>query len=158
MGAPCDLSGSFGKDFGSVPFAAINAILFENDMDSYDPSQIIRNHPEVASLMPPIRLFHGTKDRLIRWELTAKFATLLSEMGCDEVTFTPYHEYEHSEAAIERYIIGDIRYHCDLYSSILKWKGASILLEDEEMALLSGTATKLCPKWMMVIGRWCKPC
>ena len=76
-------------------------------------------------------------------------------MGCKEVTFTPYKEYEHAEAMLERYMIGNNRYHCDLYSSILEWTGREAC--QDKMISLLGTATKLCPKWMMVIGRWCKP-
>lgn len=141
---------AFSK-FG-VPFSTVASSLFVSDIESYDPRQVIER-PGVAALLPPIHIFHGTKDGMVPCQLSEEFSRTLAEAGCPSVDYTAYEGYTHTQAMLENIMIGNNRLHLDVWACLKKWsKGADDLKE----ATL-GDAPRLCPDWLMVIGLRCKP-
>ena len=131
----------------------VETSLFASDLQSYDPSQIIQR-PGVASMLPPIHIFHGTGDTLVPSRLSKRFASSLAEAGCTSVQYTAYEGYQHTEAMLERIMIGDNQFHLDLFACIQKWTKQGPSLQQSAL----GEAPKLCPRWMKAIGCSFKPC
>ena len=150
VGAPCSIA-SMQKNYArfGVPFSTVKSSLFDHQMESYDPMQVIQQ-PGVAAQLPPIHICHGTNDVVMPYQKSEELCKALQEAGCSSSTFTAYEGFAHSDAMLERIMTGDNRFHLDVYSCLQQWtKPASYLRV--------GEAPKLCPHWMVSVARFFKP-
>ena len=181
-------------------------------LDQYDPYAIVRNYNansskqcraatanshthndngnsnnSLSNYLPPIKLFHGTKDKTVPYDGSFMFyqelvaATSTSSSTRDIVTFKSYDGWSHTDPILEGPMDADHRFHRDIFESVKEWTSATTTTTAITTTTTEGTTTttphddqtllgegewpendpiitrRLCPHVLIQAGRFCNP-
>jgi prenylcysteine alpha-carboxyl methylesterase len=114
-------------------------------------------------LLPPIRIYHGSKDKTVPQEGSVDFCRKLHEFMEEqqerkEVSFHSYEGWTHTDPILEAPMIADHRFHKDIFDAVVEWTdedaSRSTLIWPADDAILT---RRLCPPCLVHAARFCNP-
>lgn len=142
-----------------LPKNVINAI-FCNNLEGFSPVHLLeslmisgdKGQKDFSSFFPPISIIHGTSDKTVPVREATEFAEILSAIGV-QLDLSLYDGWTHTDAILEAPMDGNHRFHADILKAVSFWTGNSNLYFDEQHS----ACKRICPKFLIVIGRWLNP-
>jgi prenylcysteine alpha-carboxyl methylesterase len=133
--------------------------IFGGERDAYDPYMIVQgciaNDTSLAEYLPPMRIYHGSRDKTVPPNGSVDFVRAL-EGAAVPVQFHMYEGWSHTDPILEGPMDADHRFHRDVYTAVQEWTG---LLDWPEDSPLDSPAVqrRLCPHAMIQLGRFFNP-
>jgi len=138
--------------------------MFGFKKDEYDPCLTLQNFQSVhvddkekfLKDLPPISIYHGTKDKTVPYEASDAFyeelrrASMLDE---NSISFVSYVGWSHTDPILEAPMDGDHRLHRDLLNDVNKWTTSPCLIWPND----SKVNDRLCPHFMVKLSRFVNP-
>jgi prenylcysteine alpha-carboxyl methylesterase len=134
--------------------------IFGGDQENFDPHRIVLNCQRdgllLSGLLPPIQIYHGSLDRTVPHEGSVNFCTELQNTVTNgqQVSFTSYEGWSHTDPILEGPMDADHRFHNDLFRAVKEWTDSSHLEWPENDPLIK---QRLCPHFLVQAGRFCNP-
>jgi prenylcysteine alpha-carboxyl methylesterase len=136
--------------------------IFGGERDAYNPKMIVQeciaNDTALAAYLPPIRIYHGSRDKTVPPDGSVDFVREL-ERAAVPVQFHMYEGWSHTDPILEGPMDADHRFHRDVYAAVQEWTGHMAADEwPEECPLDSqGVQRRLCPHTMIRLARFFNP-
>lgn len=135
--------------------------MFGFEKDRYDPHLVLCNFQTVEERknfmkeLPPISIYQGTADTTVPFEVAETFYQELRKAASDHdsVSFIPYIGWSHTDPILEGPMDADHRLHKDLFHDVNKWTTSPNLSWPNNSKIDS----RLCPHFMVTLGRWANP-
>jgi prenylcysteine alpha-carboxyl methylesterase len=134
--------------------------IFGGDRNSFDPYYLVMDCQRQGLLLtdhlPHIQIYHGSLDKTVPHEGAEDFCRELQNIvhGSQEITFTLYEGWSHTDPILEGPMDADHRFHRDLFHSVQQWTNASHLTWPENDPVIK---KRLCPNLLIHAGRFCNP-
>lgn len=132
--------------------------IFGGERENFDPYHIVqecqRNEIKLTGRLPPIQICHGSFDNTVPHEGSEEFCRELKKVTDDQVTFTSYEGWSHTDAILEGPLDADHRFHCDLFHDVQEWTDSFNLTWPEQDSRIK---YRLCPHLLVQAGRFCNP-
>jgi prenylcysteine alpha-carboxyl methylesterase len=133
---------------------------FENE--KYDPFlalsefQKLENRERVSKELPPIHIYHGSKDITVPYEGSETFYRELQKLVEDEkkLSFVTYPGWSHTDPILEGPMDADQSHHRDLFDDVKEWTASSQLSWPENDPVIKD---RLCPHFLVQAGRFFNP-
>jgi prenylcysteine alpha-carboxyl methylesterase len=137
--------------------AALIDRIFGCDKTALNPHLIVEEcnstQTSLDQLLPPIRLFHGTRDKTVPHDGSVDFYRELEQAGVD-VQFHSYEGWSHTDAILESPMDADHRFHRDIFAAVQEWTDdAADSWPDESSAVMR----RLCPHFLIRFARFLNP-
>lgn len=153
------LSAPFNLTSMTITFArhgmskSFTSRIFGGDMASYGPQGLVDkvDMPDLASKLPPIRVFHGTADRTVPFQGSVDFAATLRDAGIP-VECVLYDGWSHTDPILEGVFDADHRFHRDLYELLQRWTEHEVPFDESHRA-----CRRQCPWCLIALARWVNP-
>ena len=167
LSAPFDLEamqGSFQK-YG-LDSHMVDRIFGGQKVD-YDPFRLVEEFGKstaslqftLASALPPIRIYHGDKDKTVPHQGSVDFSRALQDAGVVNVQFESYHGWSHTDAILEGPMRADHRFHEHVLQAVQEW--AQYDFDKTDICLPRDpnhpSIHRLCPELLVKIGRFFMP-
>ena len=136
--------------------------IFGGERDAYDPLKIVQecisNDTALADYLPPMRIYHGSRDKTVPPDGSVDFVREL-ERAAVPVQFHMYEGWSHTDPILEGPMDADHRFHRDVYAAVQQWTEHMAIDEwPEECPLDSqGVQRRLCPHFMIRLARFFNP-
>jgi prenylcysteine alpha-carboxyl methylesterase len=134
--------------------------IFGGERDSYSPKRLVEHCREqgqsLAGMLPPIRIYHGTRDKTVPHNDSQVFTRLLAQqhVHADAAVFTSYEGWSHTDAILEGPMDNDHRSHKDIFLAVQEWTDSPNLVWPQDDFVIS---KRLCPHFLIGVGRFCNP-
>lgn len=130
--------------------------LFAGQTSNYCPYSLVKEcqqeNKSLQGRLPPIKIYHGNKDKTVPSDGSRQFATLLEKTGV-KVQYIVYQEWSHTDPILEGPMDADHSFHKDLFESVKEWTKTPDLVWPAESPQLA----RMCPHVLLQLGRWCIP-
>eukprot|EP00977_Amphora_coffeiformis_P007501 scaffold1640_cov161-Amphora_coffeaeformis.AAC.24 len=108
--------------------------IFGGQRETYNPWSILQGLSDaqaasLGELLPPIHLYHGSRDRTVPCESSAAFATEFRRRVLSNdnyITWNVYDTWSHTDAILEGPMQGDHRFHDDIVQAVVDWTGFTV--------------------------------
>jgi prenylcysteine alpha-carboxyl methylesterase len=137
--------------------------IFGGERDAYDPLKIVQeciaNDTVLAAYLPPMRIYHGSRDKTVPPDGSIDFVREL-ERAAAPVQFHMYEGWSHTDPILEGPMDADHRFHRDVYAAVQEWTEHTTAVDEwpEECPLDSqGVQRRLCPHTLIRLGRFFNP-
>jgi prenylcysteine alpha-carboxyl methylesterase len=132
--------------------------IFGGERENFDPYHIVqecqRNEIKLTGSLPPIQICHGSFDNTVPHEGSEEFCREIQQVTDDQVTFTSYEGWSHTDAILEGPLDADHRFHCDVFHDVQEWTDSFNLTWPEQDPSIK---YRLCPHLLVQAGRFCNP-
>jgi prenylcysteine alpha-carboxyl methylesterase len=133
--------------------------IFGGERDAYNPYMIVQeciaNNTALAECLPPMRIYHGSRDKTVPPDGSVDFVREL-ERAAVPVQFHMYEGWSHTDPILEGPMDADHRFHRDVYAAVQEWTVDNEW--PEECPLDSqGVQRRLCPHTMIRLARFFNP-
>lgn len=137
--------------------------IFGGQREIYDPWSIIQSLSDeqaacLGGLLPPIQLYHGSRDRTVPCESSATFVTEFQRRVSSNdtnITWKVYDTWSHTDAILEGPMQGDHRFHDDIVQAVIDWTGFTTLNSQEDDN--DPSRRPLCPKILVLCAKLFMP-
>lgn len=115
---------------------------------------------QLCDLLPPIKIYHGSRDRTVPPDGSIEFTQQLQAHGI-AATFHMYQGWSHTDPILEGPMDADHRFHRDIFDSVVQWTDAPIdplqWPDQENGNRPPPVMRRLCPHALVQLGRFFMP-
>lgn len=136
--------------------------IFGGERDAYSPYVIVQecitNDTALAEYLPPMRIYHGSRDKTVPPDGSVDFVREL-ERAAVAVQFHMYEGWSHTDPILEGPMDADHRFHRDVYAAVQEWTEHMAADDWPETCPLDsqGVQRRLCPHTMIRLARFFNP-
>jgi len=133
--------------------------VFAGQGPAYEPMQLAREcqklNYDLTGKIPPMIIMHGTADITVPHHGSVTLCEELEKVVDNgTVEFISYDGWSHTDGILEMPMNANHRFHRDVFDTVKDWTSSKDLEWPKDDPVI---AKRLCPKFMVSIGKRCNP-